>query len=95
MGLPSDPYPNFELTHHILQVPWQQGEASHKELKANISNDNPLIQKPLGVTKKTMAIRNRRSGVVTNVFRIGLIIEPKKLLIHGSLVGPVVESMIP
>ena len=29
--------------------------------------------------------------VITNIFRIGPIIEPEKLPVHGSLVGSVVE----
>ena len=32
--------------------------------------------------------------VQINVFRTGLVIEPKKLLVHGSLVGPVVEPVM-
>ena len=28
-----------------------------------------------------------------NVFKTGPVIEPKKLPVHGSLVGPTVESM--
>ena len=31
--------------------------------------------------------------VSINVFRIKLIIEPKKLLVHGSLIKPVIELM--
>ena len=33
-------------------------------------------------------------GEQSNVFRTGLIIEPEKLPIHGSLVRPVVEPMM-
>ena len=29
----------------------------------------------------------------TNVFKIGPIIEPKKLSVHGSLVGPAIKPM--
>ena len=29
-----------------------------------------------------------------NVFKIGLVIEPKKLSIHGSLIKPVVELVM-
>ena len=32
--------------------------------------------------------------VSINVFRIKLIIEPKKLLVHGSLIKPVIELMM-
>ena len=32
-------------------------------------------------------------AVSINVFRIKLIIEPKKLLVHGSLIKPLIELM--
>ena len=40
------------------------------------------------IKKETIKMNNN-----TNVFRIGLVIEPEKLPVHNSLVEPAVEPM--
>ena len=64
------------------------------ELDSAVNVAHPLLRRVRCDKKSMLLVFEKKLCVIYNVFRTKSVIEPEKLLVHGSLVGPAVEPVM-